>query len=169
MEIDYEVRGDQEALIRVRAIGPQVQGQLKDLIAEAAHLAFAEMQAKVPRGTGEVGPEGTIADSIDVGEPVYHAGGAGGGGYYEVRVGPGDDAPSHLEFVLKGTGVHGPYGVPIEAPQGFPMAIEKMGEGVRFRQSSQGQEPQTEWLEDAQDIAREHVELGIHTLRIGNL
>lgn len=165
MIVDHEVRGLDslgEALIRVRA---SAEHQTRDLASEAGDAAKAMMLAKVPR-SGKTGQD-TIAGSIRKLETAYRPGGAGGGGFFEVRVGPGEDAPEHLRWVMGGTGEYGPLGRVIRGHNGGVLAIQKRGEGVRFRQFARGQRPQRQWYDDAVDVADQIVAEGIRSLRIG--
>lgn len=161
VEIGYEVKGLDEALIRVRGVDSSVKRQIRELIEEAAEAALGEMLARVPRS----GKSDSIADSIDKSGVVFHPGGLGGGGYWEVRVGPGADAPEHLEYVLEGTGVHGRFHSVIYPDLKKAMAFEG-NLGHIARRSVLGQEAQTAWLVESQEAARETVSLGIHRIRV---
>jgi hypothetical protein len=112
----------------------------------------------------------TIARSIRKAETVFHAGGAGGGGFYEVRVGPGRDAPEHLTYVMEGTGLYGSLGTVIRARMSGGhrgvLAIQKRGEGVRFRTFARGQRPQRQWYDDAVQVADQFVEEGLRSIRL---
>lgn len=159
MKLESEVTGLDtlgEVLIRVEA---NAKEQTRHIIEHSARSAEAVMLAKVPRSNS--GNRDTIAASIrSVSE--YHPGGAGGGGFYEARVGPGEDAPGHLRYVMEGTGLFGS-GSLIRSASGGVLAIEKRGEGVHFRTFSRGQRAQTQWYDDAIQAAELSMETGVRT------
>lgn len=163
--IDYEVRGADEALIRVRSIPDDVQRQIRDIVEDAANAAYVEMGAKVPQsilsGSFERPDHRTIKESLAIEKVRFAPGGLGGGGFYEVQVGALDNPPSHFESVVSGS-------------SNFPLNefgprnnFQLMGYPGNFFMHREGQEPQREWIDDAIDLARVYVETRIHTIQIG--
>lgn len=162
MRISTEVDGLGN-LVSVQQRGVEgMRDQIIDLIQEAAREAEASMLEHVPRGTNSGNSDGTIAGSISVqSEPVFEPGGAGGGGFWRVAVGPGADAPQHLRFVLEGTGIHGPSGKRIKPQSASAL---QFSDG-NFKAWSEGQKPNNLWLVRAQIVADAAVQNGITKLR----
>lgn len=148
MNLDFAVEGTDDLTLRIQAGGARLRREIMDILDEASQEALDRMQLRVPRGRNPDGHR-TIASSLRRTPVRYQPGGFGGGGFYEVEVGP-EDPPAHLDYILDGTDDvdlwrgHGNFGV---------MAIQKLGEPVRFRTSRKGQEPQTEWIIEAQQVA----------------
>lgn len=161
MNLDWAVEGADDLTLRIQAGGARLRREIMDILDEASQKALDWMQLRVPRGPNPDGHR-TIAESLRRTAVRYQPGGPGGGGFYEIEVGP-EDPPEHLDYILGGTDDldlwrgHGNFGV---------MAIQKMGEDVRFRTSRKGQEPQTEWLDEAQDIANTYIAQRIARLAI---
>src|SRR5881409_3442014 len=104
MEFEARVSGADEVIVGARAIKASLAAQIKAIVEDAAEVARDEMLARVPR-SGRTDHE-TIAEAIHIEQLEYAPGGAGGGGFYQTRVTTGEDGPSHLRFVLQGTGVY---------------------------------------------------------------
>lgn len=153
-------------------IGAEVRAQaglkeeIQKTLIEASEMALNMMRLKVPKSretySNAKDPfHKTIYSSLARGNLSYHPGGAGGGGQWEINVGT-LDPPEHLEWVVEGTedifsskGNLGPL-----------MAIQKMGEPVKFRRARRGQKPQTEWITDAQAATNTFISQRIERMRI---
>jgi hypothetical protein len=149
--MDYEIRTDGlfDFTIRFRAI-EEYRERILTAMDRAAHQAGMHMTSHVP-----VGETGRLFRAINVGPVVYMPGGLGGGGNYEIHVGVDEDVAPHALYVIEGTGEHHIEGGRgnIRPSNGNFMTIMKEGEGMIFRSSAEGQLPQTEWFEDAQELA----------------
>ena len=149
--MEYEIRSEglTDFEIRFRAV-KEFREDIHDAMKEAAEAAGSYMGTHVPYRTGE------LWRAINIGEVSYSPGAAGGGGYYEVHVGVDESLAPHATFVIEGTGIfnreHPTNG--IYPANGNVFAFEKNGEGTVFTAWTRGQEPQREWFEDAQDLAR---------------
>lgn len=171
--IEYEVRGGEETYIRIRAYRDRLRDEILEALKDAAQTAEKVMLAKVPRDSG------ALASTIHVSGIQYMPGGAGGGGAYEIVLHAGQGIP-YLNLVTEGTGIHGPYNSygnivagagnirPKVRPEWAPrtgarfMVFTPKGETKPiFRKWVRGQEPQTEWIVAAQQVANaivaEHV------------
>lgn len=148
MEFEYDVQGLDDTLLRIRAVQGE-KDSLRRVLDNAAEHAFRHMRMHVP-----IGETAQLEFSIRKGPVKWHPGGAGGGGYHEVEVGPGERAPEHLDFVFGGT----------SDLFNTPMRIQKQGEPAHWIMHRRGQQPQTEWVTDAQDEAREWIRRGISEL-----
>lgn len=162
--IDYETRGGgADLLIKMRGIREVLDHQIRDIIGRAADAAANQMtlhwEAAPHHGTREE----SIASSIGTTPPVFHPGGAGGGGYWEVHAGPGPDRPEHFEYVWRGTGIYGPTHMPYRSGTGQAMPVPGYGRG--FAQHVAGQPPQQEWFAEAQRTAEAFVAEGIQRIR----
>lgn len=151
--MEYEVRteGLSDFEIRFRAIR-EFREEILETIREAAQIAGSHMATHVPYESG------ALFRAINVGDVDYSPGAAGGGGFYEVHVGVDESQAPHAEFVIEGTGLynreHPTNG--IFPAQGNVLAFRDRGEEV-FAAWVRGQQPQREWFEDAQELAREHI------------
>lgn len=149
MEYQVQSEGLTDFTIRFRAI-KEFRDDIIDTMESAAQRAGSYMGSHVPYHSGK------LYQAINVGPVQYRPGGAGGGGSYEVHVGVDRTQAPHAEFVIEGTGIfnreHPTNG--IFPSQGNVFAFEKNGEGTVFTAWTRGQEPQREWFEDAQDLAR---------------
>lgn len=156
--MDYEIRSEglTDFTVIFRAVR-DYREEITDAMEHAARMAGNYMGTHVPFHSGQ------LYRAINVGPVKYTAGGAGGGGFYEVHVGVDEATAPHAEAVIEGTGI---YSRIAPTPGIFPangnvMAFSKLGEGVVFTKWVKGQEPQRAWFEDAQDIARNIVERAI--------
>jgi hypothetical protein len=149
--MNYEIRteGLQDFDIRMRAEGEEWRETILTALDRASHAAGLYMGDHAPYESGQ------LFRAINVGPVVYRPGGAGGGGFYEVNVGVDASQAPHAIYVIEGTGIHHSGGSRgnIRPTRGNFMAINKMGEGIVYRQSAEGQLPQTEWFELAQEVA----------------
>jgi hypothetical protein len=162
--IEYETHGDTDLLVRMRGLREVLDHQIRTIVQHAAQVAADEMERHWSHAPHRGGHEGvSIAESIRVSEAVFHPGGVGGGGYWEVHAGPGPDKPEHFEYVWRGTGVFGPSHMPYKSNVGGPMPVPGYGRG--FAQSVAGQAPQQEWFAEAQRIAEGVVAEGIQGIR----
>jgi len=159
---ESEVKGDQEALIRMRGIREVLDHQIRDIVQQAGEAAADEMVSYWAATPHHNSDENSIAASIRVTEPIFHPGGAGGGGYWEVTAGPGPDRPEHFEYVWHGTGIHGPTHMPYGSRKPMPI----MEPGRPFSYKVAGQRPQQAWFEVASRIAAAHVAEGIQRIRL---
>lgn len=193
MNLDYEINGMDEALeIRVRA-DRRFKREIRDILGDASKLALSLMMKRVPKGRLSYSGKGnkrTIFSSLARSPITYSPGAAGGGGFYEMEVGAINDPPEHLDFVFYGTrGVNmssfaGKFGDrwrpadfakdrqknAFRAPNrrrgnhGKLMAIQKLGEPVKFRQKREGQKPQQAWFHEAMREANAFVAARIQRL-----
>lgn len=168
--MDYEIRSEglTDFEIRFRALGEDYRERTRVLIGHAANEAGTYMAQHVPFHSGQ------MYRAINVSEPKFHPGGAGGGGYWQAEVGVDREIAPHAEWVIEGTGMHKTSGVkfPIHTKfgqdlgnlppsaqravrsggpkgKGLVMAFEKEGEGTVFTHFSRGQRPQRAWFEEA--------------------
>lgn len=162
--IEYETKGDTDLLVRLRGVREVLDYQIRAIVEHAAEVAADQMTRHWEDAPHRGGHEGqTIAESIRVTPAVFHPGGAGGGGYWEVSAGPGPDKPEHFEYVWRGTGVFGPSHMPYKSSGGGPMPVPGYGRG--FAQKVAGQHPQQEWFAEAQRTAERAVAEGIQGIR----
>ncbi len=168
MRHETEVRGADEAFIRIRAIPGDVDRQIQNITKEAADVAFGEMEASVPdsdrTGSQEREPHRKIRDSLAVEEVRFAPGGLGGGGFYEVTVGAIDRPPSHFLPVILGSGNFPPNSV--FAATGERKNLFLMGYPGNFFMHREGQAAQHEWIDDSIDLANRYVEVAIQTIHI---
>ena len=137
-----------EVTARIRSLGPELRGMIKDVLREAAEEGRKVAEARAPRGQDDWKNYGRrISDSIQVSEVRFAPGGAGGGGFYQITLYASSDIAPHLPFVFEGTADEG--AGKIYPSKGNVLALDKGGEGVHFRSWVHGQAPQTEWWEDA--------------------
>jgi hypothetical protein len=149
MQIEWDAEGLDDTLISIRAVEGELGRELRRLLDEAAERAYRTMRTKVP-----IGETAQLEFSIRKGPLTFHPGGAGGGGFYEIEVGPGENAPEHLDFVFGGT----------SDLFGKAMRIQKHGEPAHWIERRRGQPPQTEWVTDAQEEAREWIRRGLNEM-----
>lgn len=149
--MQYEIRheGLTDFSIRFRAIR-DFRDEIVETLENAAHEAGSYMATHVPYHSGQ------LFRAINVGPVRYMPGAEGGGGFYEIHVGVDESQAPHAEWVIEGTGLfnreHPTNG--IFPAQGNVMTFSKLGEGQIFTAWTRGQEPQREWFEQAQDLAR---------------
>jgi hypothetical protein len=136
--------------VRFRAI-KEFREEIREAVEDAVEAAGTYMALHVPYHSGK------MYRAINVSKPKFHAGGAGGGGFYEAHAGLDETIAPHAEHVIEGTGLfnrttptNGIY-----PATGNVFAFEKNGEGTVYAAWTKGQEPQRAWFEDAQDIARD--------------
>lgn len=171
MQLEYDIRGFDTMLIRVRAIEEKVREDIKDVLTEASNRAAEVMQGAVPRDTGR------LAASIHQSPIKYAPGGLGGGGFFEAEVSAGEGVP-YANVVLEGSGIYYGSGGPITASNGNIRAkinpawrtttgakfmvwrSKKTGRLVR-KKAVRGQVPKTAWVEFAQGSARDVVTVGL--------
>lgn len=156
-----------ELTARLQAVGAEFRGMIKTILEEAAEEGRRVAQAGAPRsGILRHNDGARISDSIQVTPVRFAAGGAGGGGFYEVSLSASTLIAPQLRYVLEGTANRG--AGKIYPARGNVLAIDKGGEGVHFRRWVHGQAPQTRWWEDAQDAVSASVEAGIESMHLGN-
>ena len=175
MNLEFEVDGFDEALtFRVRA-EQGVKREVQDMLGDAAKHALNYMRLHVPRGANPDPYHRTIYSSLDMDGLVYRPGGLGGGGFWEINVGAIRNPPEHLAHVFEGTrgfpanwrvrnrgrGYESTQGSRGSAKpkgnMGTVMAIQKLGEPVRFRTRRRGQKPQTAWFTGAAARANAYI------------
>jgi len=118
-------------------------------LATAALRGEQEMRLRVPKGETL-----RLFESIRVSPLRFSPGGLGGGGFYEIEVGPADDAPEHLAFVFGGT----------SDLFGKAMFIQKLGEPGHWIYRRRGQRAQTEWVTEAQDVTRNYLRANLERM-----
>lgn len=171
MQLEYDVRGFDTMLLRVRAIEQKVQEDIKDVLNDASDRAYQVMRDAAPRDTGR------LAASVRQSPIKYAPGGLGGGGFYEAEVSAGEGVP-YANVVLEGSGIYYAIGLPITASNGNIRAktnpawrtttgakfmvwrSKRTGRLVR-RKAVRGQPPKTAWVEFAQGSARDVVTAGL--------
>lgn len=162
MNIDFDVRESPGlSTFGVRATAG-LKEEIRDILNQASSLALQHMAHHVPRGRLTYSGQGnkkTIFSSLGRTNIRYFPGGPGGGGNYRVTVGAINDPPDHTRWVTRGTSNYGGLG-----NMGKVMTIQKLGEPVRFRVSRKGQDPQTEWYEQAFKNAQAYIFARLQTL-----
>ena len=148
--MEYEVRteGLDDFEIRFRAI-KELRDDIEQTVTRAAREAGTYMAMHVPYHSGQ------LYRAINVTDAEFHAGGAGGGGYWEAHAGVDVTQAPHLLGVIEGTGIYN-RDTPtngIFPSTGNVMAFEKQGEMTVFTAWIRGQEPQRAWFEGAQGVA----------------
>lgn len=159
--IESEVQGVEETEVKIRAAAGHLGRQLRHIVNDAASIIQQVMLDKVPRD------EGLLAESIRKDEGIaFDPGGLGGGGDYTVAVHAGEGI-DYLEYVVEGTGIFAGHD-PIQATSGNVMPMTYDGIASGFAAFTTGQEPQSEWITDAQEAGRRYIELKIGQLDLGN-
>ena len=166
MEIETRVHGMDALAVGVRGVNEEVRREIVAAVNDALDAAESVMQATIPVESGAM--KATIRK-----EPaVFRPGGFGGGGFHEgeLTVGAGID---YLQFVVEGTGEHGPRGEEIHAgalgnPLGniashyqrrgakwmvWPGRGSYSGRKKWFKRKTKGQEAQDAWIIEAQQTA----------------
>lgn len=148
IEYSVESEGLTDFTVRFRAIR-DFRDDILDTMDRAAHEAGSYMGTHVPYHSGG------LYRAINVGPIKYQAGGAGGGGFYEVHVGVDESQALYAEAVIEGSGIYNRDNpkAGIFPANGNVMAFEKNGEATVFTAWTRGQEPQRAWFEDAQALA----------------
>lgn len=137
-----------ELTVRMRALGGELRGQTRGVIAEALRIGQLTAEREAPRGPILERNDGRkIADSINVDDANYSPGGSGGGGFYEGRLYADSTIAPHLQYVMEGTADQG-RGL-IRPSRGNVLVFQKEGETVRFRPWVHGQRANTRWWDDA--------------------
>jgi hypothetical protein len=157
MDYSYEVEGVEEVSVKARAIAEGVGRQLRDIVEQTARFMAEEMRQNAPVD------QGALRDSIDV-DTGYAPGGAGGGGTYEARVTVGEGIP-YFRYVVEGTGEKVGHD-PIVAASGRVMPMQYEGKTLAFGAYSTGQDPQSQWITDAQELGRRYIEARVDALDI---
>jgi hypothetical protein len=133
----------------------------RQIIDKAAQEGVRVMVELVPKERGRAG--GT-ASRIHAKAPIWHAGGAGGGGYWEAHAVVEEEnvgtERSLADLIVRGTGIHGPFGSPVIGRAGNVMAFEAGGKTL-FRRSVKGMEPQREWIDAGEEAARDEAQKGV--------
>jgi hypothetical protein len=155
MDYGVEIHGANEAVLRFRAIAG-LKDQVRDALQLAADVGADYMKTHVPFYEGAMYRAIFSMVGTD-----YLPGGAGGGGYYEARFGLDATQAPHAEHVIEGTGIFGPRRNIIRTTNDGPMRFEARG-NIVFAQSTIGQPPQTEWFEDAIELALQVLEAELY-------
>lgn len=158
-ELEYEIRGDDALLLRIRAIGPEQRQEIIEILSEAAAIAESEWKGNIPYHSG------VLYRSIRQHEVRFAPGAAGGGGFYELELSVGGEPEAeHLQFVVEGTGIFGPRGNRIFPANGNVMVFNKNGEDTVYTRYTEGQRAQDSWIEAGQQAAREFVAISLYKL-----
>jgi hypothetical protein len=191
--VDYDIRfeGSPDAAaalaLRLRAEGGEMSRKVRELLERTGALVGTELRLTVPHDYSNQEPSHVhLSDTVETSGIVYRPGGAGGGGFYEMKISVGREGVTpQLGFVLEGTGIYGDTGQPIVAGEGnlgrlvadrvagndffhagvMPMqGGSKVGYQTIFRTRSRGQEPQTAWLTEAHALARRAISQGVRDI-----
>ena len=145
--MEYEVRSEglTDFEVRFKALGEDYRESLRQVVGHAANEAGTYMAQHVPYHSGK------MYQAINVSEPKFRPGGAGGGGYYEAHVSVDRSIAPHAEYVIEGTGLYDRNAPTngIYPSNGTVLAFQKDGEGTVFTAWTTGQRPQREWFEEA--------------------
>ena len=167
MGMDFDGDDPMGVAIKVRGRVEYAQNALKNMAEDAARRGAEELRVGAPRGD-----TGGLISRIDHTDAEWNPGGAGGGGYWEAVAGVLDTGDDYPLFVFKGTGqkkqgiaeavsVLQSIGLAGEFRAGriypsqgnvFPMMTIS---GLIFRAWHTGQEPQTQWVENAQRMVNQ--------------
>lgn len=155
--------------IKIRAIESRLKEQIQEAVKDGAKAAEEAMTEGVPRGE-----TGDLARSIHIDRSAvfFHAGGLGGGGFWESEVSAGRGVP-YTRAVVEGTGIHAGkgnikpvsatrmkwkgakiWGDPRKARKGFD---RKTGIHVAFE--TEGQKAQDAWVKAGQEAAKRIIEV----------
>lgn len=159
--LDFIVEGSDDLELRLRAAPDDIEREIRDIISESAVMAYSFMKTYVPRSDYKSPTEPTIYGSIRMSPVEFAPGGAGGGGDYVAEVGPGPDAPEHLQYVMEDTIDWDNY-----KARGNFMRIQKAGEPPRYRPRRKGYQADTEWFDSAKLAALYHIGYRLQRLRI---
>ena len=141
--IYIELEGEDKIILGLERMQVRMQGKLREMIDELAHLAEDALVAFVPTYSLY------ILDQIDREGPVWMPGGAGGGGEWKAIVGVQEGASRHPIYAEFGTGIYAGKGLIWASGvtgltgryQGV-MTFQKRGEPRRFRYWVKGQRGQ---------------------------
>lgn len=165
--------------LRLKAVDQEIAAKVKWLLERTGARVKDVLYLRIPydRSVDDRGDHTHLRDTIHTSGIMYHPGGAGGGGFYEMEISVGEEGVTpQLGFILYGT--HGPihagqgnlgFGVSRDRPsalpftraQAMPLSTER---GTIFRTSVRGQRPQTEWLEAAHAVARSELSKGVRDI-----
>lgn len=160
MYTEYRVEGTAELELKIQALGRELKEQVRDIVQEAAQVAFWTWRTTIPYHTGE------LSDSIVVEDLVYEPGRAGGGGFYTAKVSVAEHDPRQqqkLRWVTEGTGIFGPTKSFITPRYKKAMKFESRGETI-FTKKTIGQAGRDRWIELGQEAAAQYMRQGIATL-----
>jgi hypothetical protein len=149
-----------ELTVKLRALGGELRGQTRGVLAEALREGQLVAEREAPRGMNmgrRLYPR--ISDSIRVEDATYSPGGAGGGGFYTGRLYADSAVAPQLQYVMEGTADHG-RGL-IRPSRGNVMVFQKLGEPTRFRHWVHGQRANTRWWDDAHEAVRHSINTNI--------
>lgn len=170
INFETEVRGAEQATLRIRGIEKRLKADIVEAISAAANEAQQVLEQGAPRGDSH-----RLAASVRNDGVSFHPGGLGGGGFWEVDVSVGEGI-DYLKFVVEGTGIHAGRGN-ITAHGPYPMRWKgatiwgdprKARRGIRgdthIAFETEGQEPQEQWITNANlraqgEIARRVAEI----------
>jgi hypothetical protein len=124
--VDYDIRfeGSPDAAaalaLRLRAEGGEMSRKVRELLERTGALVGTELRLTVPHDYSNQEPSHVhLSDTVETSGIVYRPGGAGGGGFYEMKISVGREGVTpQLGFVLEGTGIYGDTGQPIVAGEG---------------------------------------------------
>lgn len=157
MEFSIQSEGVADFETRFRAIR-EFRDEIRNLIQIAGFSAAAYMHMHVPYHSG------ALSSAINYSDTRYAAGGAGGGGFFQVNVGVDEATAPHARYILNGTGLYNETHPSLIYPRSrSAMLFESHGSRV-FTRYTRGQRPRREWFDDAQEIARDIISGGIHAL-----
>lgn len=157
--------------IGIKAIETRLKEQIQEATEDGAQAAKEAMEAGVPRGE-----TGDLARSIHIDRSgvFFHAGGLGGGGYWESEVSAGRGVP-YTGAVVQGTGIYAGKGNirPISAPRMMWKGSKLWGDPYKARKgtsktrdgrtqhvanSTRGQPAQDKWVIAGQEAAKRVIE-----------
>lgn len=171
--MEFEIRPEYPGQIpeveaRIQATGAEFRGMIKEVLREAAETGRKVAEAGAPRGPIlERNDGGRISDSIQISDVNYRPGGAGGGGFYTIRLFASSAIAPHLKYVFEGTADQG--AAKIYPARGNVLVLDKGGEGRKFVKWVHGQRAQTGWWEDAHIAVEGEIEAGVRGMNLGRL
>jgi hypothetical protein len=170
MEYSVDIRNVDEAVLRFRAVD-RFADEIKDALRLAGEAAADYMKVHVPFYSGAL-----YRAIFTASDPGYRPGGAGGGGFYEMRVGVDETQAPHADAVIHGTGIFSELNFqPGIFPKAPNTALRFPGtgnfgtpskDGMFYRAYVRGQEAQTAWFENAMEMATQVVESELYGLDI---
>jgi Bacteriophage HK97-gp10, putative tail-component len=162
--IDFNINTGELATVglQIKAIETRLKNQIQEAVEDGAEAAQQVMLQNVP-----IGETGALERSIHIDRSgvFFHAGGLGGGGYWESEVSAGRGVP-HTKFVVEGTGIHAGRGnieprtasiMHWRSPvaYGDPKGVERGMKGDQhFAYKTKGQKKQDKWVIEAQEAAK---------------
>lgn len=166
---EIDVNGSTAAIAGIKADADRAKKVSQRIVVGAAKDAADLMRVLAPRGSyekDEIAYDTIHSRVASDKTALYVPGGAGGGGTWTARAGVKRSVrypdPDHdpASLVTQGTGLYGPNPHMIYPRAGNLMVFKYEGKWWRMRWMK-GQEPQTDWVERAQDRANAAVKAAV--------